>query len=119
MVIDPYCLDVVGELKLNDVQYFSSQILVNNWKANLNSLINIAVHPIGRTKINFIISIVMKDINPAMFKVPVNNAPDRNIVTHPRSSRDETTYASHDQVDFYVCVGSLIELLDDTLFKIV
>src|SRR5690554_1527798 len=89
--------------------FFDSRIKYG--KANLYPLVEIAVHKIGRTKVDFFLAIVVKDPYPRMFQIAVYNTAEIDIFTVTGYLRHKTADAPHNQVDPDAFVACLIHLL--------
>src|SRR5215204_420272 len=114
------CLYIILELVPNDFHDLLSQRVRVNGKTDFNSFINVAVHPVRRSKKHEFLTTIMKNKYPAVLEVPVNNAPDRNVFTHTSNTRDQRANTSHDEVYFYTRIRSFIQLFDQhRFFKII
>src|SRR6266496_1593332 len=89
---------------------------VINREAYFDTAMKISIHPIGASHIIFGLAIIMKNKNPCMLEVAVNDSMHRNIFALPFYTGGKTANTPDDHLHFYTGIAGFIELADHFFF---
>src|SRR5436190_14958087 len=95
---------------------FSAKCFVINGKTYFNTAMEITIHPIGAAHIIFWFSIIMKNKNPCMLKVAVNNSMNSDIFTLSFYTRCKTADTPNNHLHLYTCITCFIKFADHFFF---
>ena len=77
-------------------------LLIEHWESDLDAVIEISPHPIGRGEEIFRLAVVVKVKYPRVFEVTVNYGHDSYMLGNSRQSGSQAAHAANDQVDLHV-----------------
>src|SRR5579859_3925587 len=78
-----------------------------------DTTIQVALHHIGASQIDLLVTIVAKVVDAAVLQETPQHTPDANIITDARQTRTQAAYAAHIQINADACLRGPIEQVND------
>src|SRR5687768_13561757 len=86
---------------------------IQDWSNNLDASIEIPRHPIRRSEIQFLISVIREIVDPRMLQKTSDDADDSDPLADTLDSGSEAADSSNYQVDFHSRLRCFVQVLDD------
>src|SRR5580700_3839570 len=86
-------------------------------KHHFHAFVNVALHPIGATQIDFRVSTVAESEDAAVFQEAPNDASNANAAADAANTRAQSASSAHDQFNLDAGLRGAVESLDDFLVE--
>lgn len=95
------CIHRISQVRgHHDIAQVRLVVPILHWKDDLDPAIEVPLHQIGATEVEFVVAVVMEVIHPAVLEKSPNNASDADRLAPAWDAGPEAANPSNDQVNF-------------------
>ena len=104
----------VAEQDIDNIQHALLKARVKKRCGNFDTIVDVSCHPVSGGEIHLLVTPVLEDIDPVMFKIAINDADNANIVADTFQIRDERAHSANQQIDRHAWTWGRIEAVNQT-----
>src|ERR1019366_6665498 len=118
VLLQESCLHIVGEVCGQNLMHHAvAQQRVLEREQDFHALVQIAMHPIGATEVDFRLAAVLKVIDAAVLEEPAHDTAHADTVAEAANPRAQRANAAHEQPNVHSCLRSAAQRLDNILVE--
>src|SRR5207237_8719148 len=91
----------------------SVQLLVLDRRDHLDTTVEVARHPVGRSKIHLLIAVIREIEDSRVLEKAPDDAYHTDLVADTWDSRSQATDAADDQIDVHAGLRRIVQVLND------